>query len=581
MNTSNTNPAPDVAVEAVVKDLMELIDRHGGLRWNAAWDEHADRDEDAKGHDKAAVAVRAQIETALRAALARPQEVAGVTDAEIAEVSKKHWISSEPGGRVHTFAREILALAASRAPVAVGVEPTKLWLWKNFVDGKPEYWAFDNPFPINLNDGDPQTLGQPCGYAVFKPSRQGRTDVSEEQVLRDIAGARPEKVENYIPGWVRLELMVSPEGEMHAIGGERGPGEGDTPYIGLERIKSATPSAGAGGSVGAEPAVCPGCKGQGGGDGWIANENDRSGQSDYRGWIDCEDCNPNTQPAQHAAPVQTRTKAGVLHFLTPEQMADEIIRLDAALAAHPLQAQDAAPVEPMPKPVIRETGQRDQMLDARRYETLRHCRGQEHDPLFCVRDEEGNALWGGDLDDALDEAIAYAQDIYGEDADREALKKGSPALQSARDPDEEVMEQIAAQWDGCMCQMAVVGMVDVGETIRKDWALAGQLGGAAAFDEYTSSICNCPATGKTDPSVHAPNCPARQALTTDTPAPKLKGSPFEKYIPQLLHAAWVDGWACCRDAEYSGDEAMNDRFNQSSTHTLCINIEHPNVAGKA
>lgn len=73
----------------------------------------------------------------------------------------------------------------------VSVEATKLWLWKNFVDGKPEYWAFDNPFPINLNDGDPQTLGEPCGYAVFKPSRQGRTDVSEEQVLRDIASARP------------------------------------------------------------------------------------------------------------------------------------------------------------------------------------------------------------------------------------------------------------------------------------------------------------------------------------------------------------------------------------------------------
>lgn len=60
----------------------------------------------------------------------------------------------------------------------------KLWLWKNFVDGKPEYWAFDNPFPINLSDGDPQTLGEPCGYAIVKPSRQGRTDVSEEEVLR-------------------------------------------------------------------------------------------------------------------------------------------------------------------------------------------------------------------------------------------------------------------------------------------------------------------------------------------------------------------------------------------------------------
>ena len=63
----------------------------------------------------------------------------------------------------------------------------KLWLWKNFVDGKPEYWAFDNPFPIHLDSGDPQVLGEPCGYAIFKESRQGRTDVSEKEVLRCIS----------------------------------------------------------------------------------------------------------------------------------------------------------------------------------------------------------------------------------------------------------------------------------------------------------------------------------------------------------------------------------------------------------
>lgn len=68
--------------------------------------------------------------------------------------------------------------------------PLKLWLWKNFVDGKPEYWAFDNAYPINLEDGDPQTLGEPCGYAILKPSRKGRSDVSDEQVLRAIVGAK-------------------------------------------------------------------------------------------------------------------------------------------------------------------------------------------------------------------------------------------------------------------------------------------------------------------------------------------------------------------------------------------------------
>ena len=53
-------------------------------------------------------------------------------------------------------------------------EPQKLWLWKNFVDGKQEYWAFDNLYPVHMDGGDPQTLGEPCGYALFKPSRNGR-----------------------------------------------------------------------------------------------------------------------------------------------------------------------------------------------------------------------------------------------------------------------------------------------------------------------------------------------------------------------------------------------------------------------
>ena len=69
----------------------------------------------------------------------------------------------------------------------VQVTNEKLWLWKNFVDGRPEYWAFDNAYPVNMDGGDPQTLGDPCGYAVFKPSINGRTDVNDEQVLKRIA----------------------------------------------------------------------------------------------------------------------------------------------------------------------------------------------------------------------------------------------------------------------------------------------------------------------------------------------------------------------------------------------------------
>ncbi len=73
-------------------------------------------------------------------------------------------------------------------------EPKKLWLWKNFVDGKPEYWAFDNAFPVHLECDDPQTLGEPCGYAIFKPSLEGRTDINDGEVLlriKKVAAQRP------------------------------------------------------------------------------------------------------------------------------------------------------------------------------------------------------------------------------------------------------------------------------------------------------------------------------------------------------------------------------------------------------
>ena len=62
-------------------------------------------------------------------------------------------------------------------------EPIKLWLWKNFVDGRPEYWAFDNPFPCITAGGDPLTLGEPCGWALFKTSVNGRPNSSEQEVV--------------------------------------------------------------------------------------------------------------------------------------------------------------------------------------------------------------------------------------------------------------------------------------------------------------------------------------------------------------------------------------------------------------
>lgn len=47
----------------------------------------------------------------------------------------------------------------------------------------------------------------------------------------------PTTAERYPDGWVWVSLMVSPDGsQFHSMGGERDPGEGDRPYIGLARI---------------------------------------------------------------------------------------------------------------------------------------------------------------------------------------------------------------------------------------------------------------------------------------------------------------------------------------------------------
>lgn len=66
---------------------------------------------------------------------------------------------------------------------------SKLWLWKNFVEGRPEYWAFDNPYPCHEN-GDPMTLGEPVGFALVKESINGRPDRTETQVLAGISAAQ-------------------------------------------------------------------------------------------------------------------------------------------------------------------------------------------------------------------------------------------------------------------------------------------------------------------------------------------------------------------------------------------------------
>lgn len=61
--------------------------------------------------------------------------------------------------------------AAIRAEPAA--EERSLFLWKNFHDGKSEYWAFDNLYPC-YPGGDPMVLGEPCGYVLIKVSVDGR-----------------------------------------------------------------------------------------------------------------------------------------------------------------------------------------------------------------------------------------------------------------------------------------------------------------------------------------------------------------------------------------------------------------------
>ena len=61
----------------------------------------------------------------------------------------------------------------------------------------------------------------------------------------------------------------------------------------------------------------------------------------------------------------------------------------------------------------------------------------------------------------------------------------------------------------------------------------------------------------------------------------LRGSPFESKMAMALHAAFFDGWGACRDAEFVGDEAANDTFNQSATLSLCLSIDQNPVINHA
>ena len=69
----------------------------------------------------------------------------------------------------------------------MNVAEKKLWLWRN---GPHEFWAFDNPYPCYTPDGDPMTLGEPVGYAIFKESYNGRPDRSDDYAMQEMLKAK-------------------------------------------------------------------------------------------------------------------------------------------------------------------------------------------------------------------------------------------------------------------------------------------------------------------------------------------------------------------------------------------------------
>lgn len=114
---------------------------------------------------------------------------------EPVSVEVRHWCTAVPGQPSRMISRagrdEASAIAAWNtrrgSPVVAGEPVEKLWLWKNFVGGKPEYWAFDNPFPCVSVGGDPLTFGEPCGWALLKPSVNGRPQRSEQEVANTVS----------------------------------------------------------------------------------------------------------------------------------------------------------------------------------------------------------------------------------------------------------------------------------------------------------------------------------------------------------------------------------------------------------
>lgn len=67
----------------------------------------------------------------------------------------------------------------------------KLWLWKHFRGGQPEYLAFNNPYPCHQS-GDPMVIGEPCGFILgaVTLAKNARPEKTDDEVIAAILRSR-------------------------------------------------------------------------------------------------------------------------------------------------------------------------------------------------------------------------------------------------------------------------------------------------------------------------------------------------------------------------------------------------------
>lgn len=141
------------------------------------------------------------------------------------------------GSYYHLNAYEKPTLEAPQAPPSVGAveQGEKVWLWKN----GDHYLAYKHLYPCFEPGGDPMTLGEPVGYAVFRESHDRSVDKSPE-----LQGSPVDKVTN-------LQGLTTDDAAHALLAILEQAGEGATVADVLNRL--ATPSTP---KEGAAPVLC-------------------------------------------------------------------------------------------------------------------------------------------------------------------------------------------------------------------------------------------------------------------------------------------------------------------------------------